>query len=273
METVLREILSKVKEEKPDGKKIEEMQKAFDLAEDVERLAGKRGMVGVQEAIQDGYFPKDIKDADFFAKLLSVPFSQDLQISLLEIFLAKYTYDDPEGLDAFIDYIYYRTASVAQENPDLRMLSAHLCSLLPEEMQKNFHVCDFMRKSCFAEYEEKAVSDNPPCQELKDSSAISSRERLEKFLKRMDNRAIQRMLREVNNDNLGVALKGCQPEMAKVVLENLSKRLRTMILEDMDYMGSLRDMDIKQDMDGLSDLIAKLVEEKEIALLDEDGVK
>ncbi len=270
METVLREILSKVKDEKPDGKKIEEVQRVFDLAEDVERLAGKRGMVGVQEAIQDGHFPKDVKDADFFAKLLSVPFSQDIQISLLEVFLAKYTYDSPAGWDAFIDYIYYRTATVVQENPEQHMLSAHLCALLPEEMQKNFHVCDFMRKSCFEEYEEKSTVNNPPCQELKDSKAITARERLEGYLKRMDNRSIQRMLRDVQNNDLGVALKGCQPEMAKVVLENLSKMLRAMILEDMEFMGPVRETDIADAMDGMSDLIAKLIEEKEIVLLDED---
>jgi len=217
METILREILSNVKDEKPDGKKIDEVQKVFDLAEDVERLAGNRGMVGVQEAIQDGYFPKDVKDADFFAKLLSVPFSQDIQISLLEIFLAKYTYDNPAGWDAFIDYIYY--------------------------------------------------------QELKDPSVISSRERLEGYLRRMDNRSIQRMLREVQNNDLGVALKGCQPEMAKVVLENLSKMLRAMILEDMEFMGSVRETDIADAMDGMSDLTARQIEGKEIALLDEDVVK
>ena len=162
----------------------------------------------MQEAIQDGYFPKDVKDADFFAKLLSVPFSQDIQISLLEIFLAKYTYDSPAGWDAFIDYIYY--------------------------------------------------------QELKDPSAISSRERLEGYLRRMDNRSIQRMLREVQNNDLGVALKGCQPEMAKVVLENLSKMLRAMILEDMEFMGPVRVRDAGEACRSILLILLKLIEQGEI---------
>ena len=58
--------------------------------------------------------------------------------------------------------------------------------------------------------------------------------------------------------------------MAKVVLENLSKMLRAMILEDMEFMGPVRETDIADAMDGMSDLVAKLIEEKEIVLLDED---
>ena len=72
------------------------------------------------------------------------------------------------------------------------------------------------------------------------------------------------MLRDVENANLGVALKGCHPEMAKIVLENLSKRLRAMILEDMDFMGPLREADIMEAMDSMSDLIEKLESSGEI---------
>ena len=38
------------------------------ILHDVERLSGNRGMVGVQEAIQEGFFPEDVpEDQEFYA--------------------------------------------------------------------------------------------------------------------------------------------------------------------------------------------------------------
>lgn len=272
MKTILREILTSIQEEKPDQKQITQIQQAFELSEDVERLAMKRGMVGVREAIEEGCFPMDVYDVDFFSGLLMEDGYGDHQVCMDELFLAKYVNDQPDGWQAFIDYIYYRTASVIYSSQEFGMLSVHLCSLLPKEVQKSFEVGNFLRKSCFEEFEQKCSLSEPPCQDLKTTDAIASRERFEKLLQKMDSRAIQRMLRDVENANLGVALKGCHPEMARVVLENLSKRVRAMILEDMDFMGPLREADVKESMDSISDLIEKLESSGEIVFL-EGGMK
>ncbi|MCR5375002.1 MAG: flagellar motor switch protein FliG, partial [Lachnospiraceae bacterium] len=48
----------------------------------------------------------------------------------------------------------------------------------------------------------------------------------------LDDRAIQRVLRDVDNKDLGVALKVANEEVKNVVFKNLSKRLAAMIQED-----------------------------------------
>ena len=265
METVLREIFAEVKEQEKTQEVIGRLQSALNLMEDVERLSRNRGMVAVQEAIEDGFFPEDAPEVDFFQKLLMEEGHGDHEKRMEEMFLAKYVYDKPTGIDAFIDYAYSRVACHVYDAQACGLFSVYLCSLLPEELQKEIEAGDFMRKSCFAEFELKRSIQDPPCQELKDADAIASRDRLEGYLKRMDSRSIQRMLRDVQNNDLGVALKGCHPEMATVVLENLSKRLRAMILEDMDFMGPIRDIDIKEAMDSISALIEKLEGNGEIA--------
>ena len=52
----------------------------------------------------------------------------------------------------------------------------------------------------------------------------------------LDDRAIQRVLRDVDNSDLALALKGATEEVQNVILNNLSKRLAVMIKEDMEYI-------------------------------------
>ena len=56
----------------------------------------------------------------------------------------------------------------------------------------------------------------------------------------LDDRAIQRVLRDVDNSDLGVALKGANDEVQAAIFKNLSSRLAAMIKEDMEFMGPVR---------------------------------
>ena len=56
----------------------------------------------------------------------------------------------------------------------------------------------------------------------------------------LDNRAIQTVLRDVDNNELATALKNANEEVQEVIFSNLSSRLAAMIKEDMEYMGPVR---------------------------------
>ena len=62
----------------------------------------------------------------------------------------------------------------------------------------------------------------------------------------LDDRAIQRVLRDVDNNDLAVALKGANEEVQNVIFKNLSKRLAAMIREDMEFMGPVRMKDVEE---------------------------
>ena len=53
----------------------------------------------------------------------------------------------------------------------------------------------------------------------------------------LDNRSIQRFLREVDNSQLAIALKGATEEVQSAIYGNMSKRLSEMIKEDIEFMG------------------------------------
>lgn len=56
----------------------------------------------------------------------------------------------------------------------------------------------------------------------------------------LDKASIQRILREVENEQLVLALKGSSEEVAKVVYANLSKRAADTVKEDIEFMGPVR---------------------------------
>jgi len=66
---------------------------------------------------------------------------------------------------------------------------------------------------------------------------------LEKALISMDDRSIQRLLRDVDNCDIAIFLKGISGEGRQRIFNNLSKRLAIMIAEDMEFMGDVRTKD------------------------------
>jgi len=104
---------------------------------------------------------------------------------------------------------------------------------------------------------------------------LKDRELAEEIRKRMfvfedivtlDNRSIQRFLREVDNSDLALALKGASEEVRKVIFANMSKRLQEMIKEDMEYMGPVRLRDVENAQQKIVNIIRQLEEAGEIII-------
>jgi flagellar motor switch protein FliG len=82
----------------------------------------------------------------------------------------------------------------------------------------------------------------------------------------LDDKSIQRVLREVDNNELAVALKGSNEEVQTIIFNNLSKRLATMIKEDMDFMGPVRLKDVEEAQQKIVNIIRKLEDSAEIII-------
>ncbi len=81
---------------------------------------------------------------------------------------------------------------------------------------------------------------------------------------KLDKRAIQRILKEVENADLTVALKNATPEVSNLIFENMSKRLQDMLKEDMEYMGPVRVRDVEEAQQKIVNVIRKLQDAGEI---------
>ncbi len=82
----------------------------------------------------------------------------------------------------------------------------------------------------------------------------------------LDDRSIQRVLRDVDNNDLGIALKAANEQVQNAVFNNLSKRLATMIKEDMEFMGPVRMKDVEEAQQKIVNIIRKLEDSGEIVI-------
>ena len=82
----------------------------------------------------------------------------------------------------------------------------------------------------------------------------------------LDDKTIQRVLRDVDNNDLGIALKGTSEEVQNVIFNNLSKRLAAMIREDMDFMGPVRMKDVEEAQQKIVNIIRRLEDTGEIII-------
>ncbi len=82
----------------------------------------------------------------------------------------------------------------------------------------------------------------------------------------LDDRAIQRVLKEVENNDLGIALKSANEQVQEAIFNNLSKRLAAMIKEDMEFMGPVRMKDVEEAQQKIVNVIRKLEDSGEIII-------
>ena len=82
----------------------------------------------------------------------------------------------------------------------------------------------------------------------------------------LDDRAIQRVLRDVDNNDLAIACKGSTEEVQNAIFNNMSKRLAEMIKEDMEFMGPIRMKDVEEAQQKIVNIIRKLEDSAEIVI-------
>ncbi len=82
----------------------------------------------------------------------------------------------------------------------------------------------------------------------------------------LDDRSIQRVLRDVDNNDLAIACKGSAEEVQNAIFNNMSKRLAEMIREDMEFMGPVRMKDVEEAQQKIVNIIRKLEDSAEIVI-------
>jgi flagellar motor switch protein FliG len=82
----------------------------------------------------------------------------------------------------------------------------------------------------------------------------------------LDDRSVQRFLREVDTKGLGLALKMSTDELKNHIFKNMSKRMAEMIKEDMEFAGPVRIKDVEEAQQNIVNIVRKLEEGGEIVI-------
>ena len=82
----------------------------------------------------------------------------------------------------------------------------------------------------------------------------------------LDDTSIQRIVREVENNDLAKALKGATEEVKERIFRNISKRAAEMLQEELDFMGPVRLREVEEAQQKVVSAIRRLDEAGEIIL-------
>lgn len=82
----------------------------------------------------------------------------------------------------------------------------------------------------------------------------------------LDNRSIQRVIRDVENEDLMLALKVASDEVKEVIFSNMSQRMSQTFKEEMEYMGPVRLRDVEEAQTRIVATIRRLEEAGEIVI-------
>jgi flagellar motor switch protein FliG len=89
----------------------------------------------------------------------------------------------------------------------------------------------------------------------------------------VNDKGIQAVLKEVDNEELSLALKTASQELKDKIFKNMSERAAQLIAEDMQYMGPVRVSDVESAQQKIVDIVRRLEDAGEIIIAGRGGEK
>ncbi|MBN1345970.1 MAG: flagellar motor switch protein FliG [Phycisphaerae bacterium] len=89
----------------------------------------------------------------------------------------------------------------------------------------------------------------------------------------VNDKGIQAVLKEIDNDDLALALKTASDELKEKIFKNMSERAQQLIQEDMEYMGPVRLSDVEGAQQKIVDVVRRLEDAGEIIIAGRGGEK
>jgi flagellar motor switch protein FliG len=87
----------------------------------------------------------------------------------------------------------------------------------------------------------------------------------------IDDRSMQRVLKEIDTKELSLALKGSSEEVQGKFFRNMSSRAAEMIKEEMEFMGPVRLKDVEECQQRIVDVVRRLEDDGEIVISGRGG--
>ena len=170
-----------------------------------------------------------------------------------------------------------RVANMEQTNPEVikeveKGLESRLSSMLMQSMEKAGGVPTVAEILNLADRStEKSVMEGL---EADDPDLVEQIRRLMfvfEDIKLVDDKGIQQILKEVDNDELGLALKTASEELKNKIFKNMSERAAALIKEDMQFMGPVRISDVEAAQQRIVDIVRRLEDSGEIIIAGRGG--
>ena len=118
---------------------------------------------------------------------------------------------------------------------------------------------------------EKNVLDNMEAQDPDTAESVRNLMFVFEDILKLTDREIQILMREVDQKDLVVALKGASDEMKEKILGNMSDRVRTFITEEMEFSGPMRLSEVEEIQLRIVQQVRQLEEQGQLTILSGDA--
>ena len=118
---------------------------------------------------------------------------------------------------------------------------------------------------------EKNVLDNMDAQDPEVAESVRNLMFVFEDISKLSDREIQTLMREVDQKDLVVALKGASDEMKDKVLGNMSERVRTFITEEMEFQGPMRLSEVEEVQLRITQQVRQLEEQGQVTIVRGDS--
>lgn len=170
-----------------------------------------------------------------------------------------------------------RIANMEQTNPEVireveRGLESRLSNMLMQSMEKAGGVETVAEMLNLADRAtEKAIMEGL---ESEDPDLVEQIRRLMfvfEDIMLVNDKGIQAVLKEIENDELALALKTASEDLQQKIFKNMSERAAAMVREDMEFMGPVRVADVESSQQRIVDAVRRLEESGEVIIQGRGG--
>lgn len=85
-------------------------------------------------------------------------------------------------------------------------------------------------------------------------------------IKLVNDKGIQAVLKEIENDELSLSLKTASEQLKQKIFNNMSERAASMVKEDMEFMGPVRVSDVENAQQRIVDIVRRLEESGDVMI-------
>ncbi|MCH9032323.1 MAG: flagellar motor switch protein FliG [candidate division Zixibacteria bacterium] len=175
--------------------------------------------------------------------------------------------------------VAYRIATMEKITPDIlqnieKTLESHFATGLSRALdvsggaKKIAEILNFLETSS-----EKNILQSIEAEDADLSAEIKNMMFVFDDLVLLDDRSIQRVLKEVETKDLSIALKAATDEVKEKIYSNVSERVGHLIKEEMEFMGPMRLSDVEAAQQRMVEVVRRLEEEGQLVISGRGGGK
>jgi flagellar motor switch protein FliG len=173
--------------------------------------------------------------------------------------------------------IVYRVATMGKISPELlndveKVLESQLESVLGQDLSQAggaSTVAEILNLADRAT--ERKILDNLVQKDPELATEVKNLMFVFDDLMLLDDKSMQRVLKEIDVKDLSMALKGTGEELQGKCFKNVSERVAQLIQEEMDFMGPVRLRDVEEVQQRIVDIVRSLEEDGEIVISGKGG--